>query len=60
MNIATNPDKMNSQTISDCVHAVVIARTANIVQSNTSPRTVVRTSLIALRTMIAITAAPIP
>jgi len=54
------PQSTNNQTISDLVHAVVRAITTKIAQRSQSFPTVVRTSLIALRTMIAMTAAPIP
>jgi len=60
ISIAINPDKMKSQTISDCVTAVVSASAAKITHSSKSLPTVVRTSFIALRTIIAMTAEPMP
>jgi hypothetical protein len=51
---------MKSQTISDCVTAVVSASAAKITHSSKSLPTVVRTSFIALRTIIAMTAEPMP
>src|SRR5439155_8505569 len=59
-NIAIAPHSKKSHTISDLVQAVVIASAVKIAHRSQSLPTVPRTSLIALRTMIAITAAPIP
>src|SRR5438477_12590097 len=59
-NIAITPHSKKSHTISDLVQAVVIASAVKIAHSSQSIPTCPRTSLIALRTMIAITAAPIP
>src|SRR5438552_1172207 len=59
-NIAITPHSKKSHTISDLVQAVVIASAVKIAHRSQSLPTVPRTSLIALRTMIAITAAPIP
>src|SRR5438094_8794479 len=54
------PQSTNNQTISDFVHAVVRAINPKIAHRSQPLPTVVRTNLIALRTMIAMTAAPIP
>src|SRR5712692_77141 len=56
----TRPDARNTQTISVPVHAVTPALSANNAQRNRSRPSVIRTSLIALRAMTAITAAPTP
>src|SRR5215471_9428884 len=57
---ATTPLARNSQTISDSVHAVATVLTANRTQSNRSRASVSLTSLMALRAMMVMTAAPTP
>jgi hypothetical protein len=51
---------MNTQKISDSVHAVTSALITKRSQSRRSRPSVILTSLAALRTMMAITAAPMP
>src|SRR4051812_14909646 len=57
---ATTPEATNTQTISDSVQAVTTALTPNRAASSQSLPTVMRTSLQALRAMMAMTAAPTP
>jgi hypothetical protein len=59
-NTGTSPDATNSQMISDSVHAVTTRLTPNSAQSRRSRASVMLTSFVALRAMIAMTAAPIP
>ena len=56
---AIAPHSRKSHTISDSVQAVVTARAAQMVHSSQSLPMVPFTKLMALRAMIAITAAPI-
>ena len=57
---ATTPDSRKTHTISLSVQPVTTALTAKMVQSSRSRPSVIFTSFTALRTMIAMTAAPIP
>src|SRR5207247_195108 len=57
---ATSPPTTKSHTPSDSVHAVTTAANAKIAHRRRSPPSVKRTSFVALRPMIAITAAPMP
>src|SRR6185503_1522821 len=57
---ATTPLAMNNQMISDSVHAVATVLMANSAQSSRSRASVSLTSLMALRAMIVMTAAPMP
>ncbi len=57
---ATTPPPVMSERISVCVTAVASALTTKIAQSSPSRPSVRRTSLYALRRMMAMTAAPMP
>src|SRR5215471_5072355 len=57
---ATTPLPRKSQTISDSVQAVATALAVNSAHSRRSRAIVIRTSLTALRAMMAMTAAPTP
>ena len=58
--MVTSPATMNSEKISDSVHAVTAALTAQIIHSNGSRRRASFASFTLLRAMIAMTAAPTP
>ncbi len=60
MSKARTPLARNTQTTSDSVQAVITAATVNSDHRSLSRARVMRVSLTALRTMMAMTAAPMP